>query len=172
MRQAPRRAPRAGPSRKPSRADATADPTSDAVAFIVATFTESTRLICPAPTASVRSADVNTIELRKTPDILAGVGAWRHAKASDRPVVVGIAAETAEALARGRRKLASKRSDFIVVNDVLEPGAGFEVETNVVTLVGPDWEEPLPLQAKSSVAGAILDRVERLLGGRAAEPGR
>lgn len=119
-----------------------------------------------------KSADVITIELRKTPDILAGVGAWRHAKASDRPVVVGFAAETAEAVARGRRKLASKRADFIVVNDVLEPGAGFEVETNVVTLVGPDWEEPLPLQAKSSVAGAILDRVERLLGGRAAEPGR
>jgi len=119
-----------------------------------------------------KSADVITIELRKTPDILAGVGAWRHAKASSRPVVVGFAAETAEAVARGRRKLASKRADFIVVNDVLEPGAGFEVETNVVTLVGPDWEELLPLQSKSSVAGAILDRVERLLGGRAAEPGR
>ncbi len=119
-----------------------------------------------------KSADVITIELRKTPDVLAGVGAWRHAKASVRPVIVGFAAETAEAVARGRRKLASKRADFIVVNDVLEPGAGFEVETNVVTLVGPDWEEPLPLQAKSSVAGAILDRVERLLGGRAADPGR
>jgi phosphopantothenoylcysteine decarboxylase/phosphopantothenate--cysteine ligase len=53
----------------------------------------------------------------------------------------------------------SKHVDFVVANDVLQAGAGFEVETNVVTLVGPDWEEALPLQSKSSIAGVILDRI-------------
>ncbi len=46
-----------------------------------------------------------------------------------------------------------KQVDLIVANDVLEPGAGFEVDTNVVTLVGPDWEEALPLQPKSVGGG-------------------
>jgi phosphopantothenoylcysteine decarboxylase/phosphopantothenate--cysteine ligase len=80
---------------------------------------------------------------------------------------VGFAAETDDAVNKGRKKLASKRADFVAVNNVLEPGAGFEVETNVVTLVGVDWEEALPLQPKSSVAAAILDRAERLLGPQA-----
>ncbi|HOQ61541.1 MAG TPA: phosphopantothenoylcysteine decarboxylase, partial [Vicinamibacterales bacterium] len=113
-----------------------------------------------------KSADAVTLELRRTPDILAGLGAWRRERGAARPVLIGFAAETGEAVARGRRKLEAKHADFIVVNDVLEPGAGFEVETNVVTLVGRDWEEALPLQAKSSIARAILDRLERALGGQ------
>jgi phosphopantothenoylcysteine decarboxylase/phosphopantothenate--cysteine ligase len=108
-----------------------------------------------------------TVTLRRTPDILAGVGAWRSARGGARPVLVGFAAETDDAVNKGRKKLAAKRADFVAVNNVLEPGAGFDVETNVVTLVGPDWEEALPLQPKSSVAAAILDRAERLLGPRA-----
>ena len=51
------------------------------------------------------------------------------------------------------------------------PGAGFEVDTNVVTLVGPGWEEALPLQPKASVAVAILDRAELLLGAQAGRRG-
>jgi len=105
-----------------------------------------------------------TVKLRRTPDILAGVGAWRLARGSARPVLIGFAAETDDAVSKGRKKLASKGADFVAVNNVLEPGAGFDVETNIVTLVGPDWEEALPLQPKSSVAAAILDRAERLLG--------
>ena len=111
-----------------------------------------------------KSDDRLTVALRRTPDILAGVGAWRATRGSTRPVLVGFAAETDDAVASGRRKLGAKRADFVVVNNVLEPGAGFEVDTNVVTLVGAGWEEPLPLQPKSQVAAAILDRVERLLG--------
>jgi phosphopantothenoylcysteine decarboxylase/phosphopantothenate--cysteine ligase len=113
-----------------------------------------------------KSEDGVTVTLRRTPDILAGVGAWRAARGGSRPVLVGFAAETDDAVDKGRRKLESKRADFVVVNNVLEPGAGFEVDTNVVTLVGPGWEEALPLQPKSSVAAAILDRAERLLGER------
>jgi len=117
-----------------------------------------------------KSDDGVTLTLRRTPDILAGIGAWRTAQGRVRPVIVGFAAETGDAVAKGRRKLASKQADFVVVNDVLEPGAGFEVETNVVTLVGPDWEEALPLQPKSSVAAAILDRAERLMAQAAGGP--
>jgi phosphopantothenoylcysteine decarboxylase/phosphopantothenate--cysteine ligase len=104
-----------------------------------------------------------SVTLRRTPDILAGIGAWRAERNSARPVLVGFAAETDDAVKKGRQKLEAKRVDFVAVNDVLEPGAGFEVDTNVVTLVGHGWEEALPLQPKSSVAAAILDRAERLL---------
>ena len=114
----------------------------------------------------VKSADSMTVTLRKTPDILAGVGAWRLARGANRPVLVGFAAETDDAVNRGRRKLEAKHADFVVVNDVLEPGAGFDVDTNVVTLVGRDWDEALPLQPKSSVASVILDRAERYLDAR------
>jgi phosphopantothenoylcysteine decarboxylase/phosphopantothenate--cysteine ligase len=110
-----------------------------------------------------KAEDGLTVTLRRTPDILAAIGAWRTARDSARPILVGFAAETDDAVKKGRKKLESKRVDFIVVNNVLEPGAGFEVDTNVVTLVGPGWEEALPLQPKSSVAAAILDRAERLL---------
>jgi phosphopantothenoylcysteine decarboxylase/phosphopantothenate--cysteine ligase len=108
-----------------------------------------------------------TLTLRRTPDILAGVGDWRAARGGALPVIVGFAAETDDAVNKGRRKLESKRADFVAVNNVLEPGAGFEIDTNVVTLVGPGWEERLPLQPKSSVAAAILDRAEWLLAERA-----
>ncbi len=117
-----------------------------------------------------KSGDGLTVTLRRTPDILAGIGAWRAAQGRVRPVIVGFAAETDDAVAKGRRKLEAKRADFVVVNNVLEPGAGFEVETNVVTLVGPDWEDALPLQPKSSVAAVILDRAERLLAQTAGAP--
>jgi phosphopantothenoylcysteine decarboxylase/phosphopantothenate--cysteine ligase len=69
-----------------------------------------------------------------------------------------------------RRKLASKRVDLIVANDVLAPGAGFDVDTNQVTFVGPDDDEPLPLMSKAEVAGRLLDRLERLLAAPASTP--
>lgn len=108
----------------------------------------------------VKAADTMTVTLRKTPDILSGVGEWRLARGGGRPVIVGFAAETEDAVSRGRRKLEAKHADFVVVNNVLEPGAGFDVDTNVVTLVGRGWDEALPMQPKSSVASVILDRAE------------
>jgi phosphopantothenoylcysteine decarboxylase/phosphopantothenate--cysteine ligase len=111
-----------------------------------------------------KSEEVLTLTLHRTPDILAAIGAWRASRGGTGPVLVGFAAETGDAVARGRRKLASKQVDFVVVNDVLQAGAGFEVETNIVTLVGPDWEEALPLQPKTSIAGVILDRIQTRIG--------
>jgi phosphopantothenoylcysteine decarboxylase/phosphopantothenate--cysteine ligase len=78
---------------------------------------------------------------------------------------VGFALETGDAESRARTKLERKQLDLVVVNDVLEPGAGFEVDTNRVTLLDRFGERTVvPLQDKREVAGAILDEVERLLG--------
>jgi phosphopantothenoylcysteine decarboxylase / phosphopantothenate---cysteine ligase len=106
-----------------------------------------------------------TLLLRRTADILRDLGRWRRERGSARPVLVGFGAETGDLLARAREKRRIKDVDLIVANDVLQAGAGFEVDTNAVTLVGESFEEALPLQTKTRVAGAILDRVERILHG-------
>jgi phosphopantothenoylcysteine decarboxylase / phosphopantothenate---cysteine ligase len=80
-------------------------------------------------------------------------------------MIVGFALETGDALAKGLAKLERKGLDLIVVNDALEPGAGFEKDTNRVALLGRDGtRQILPLQSKREVAEAILNRVEQNLG--------
>ena len=70
-------------------------------------------------------------------------------------------------LDEGRRKRRDKDLDLIVVNDATEPGAGFGVDTNRVTLIDAnDVEVALPLMSKRDVSDAILDAVERLIDGR------
>jgi phosphopantothenoylcysteine decarboxylase / phosphopantothenate---cysteine ligase len=101
------------------------------------------------------------LTLVRTPDILADLG---HARAGrSRPVLVGFAAQAGDPVERAREKLHGKQVDMIVANDISRPDAGFDVETNAVTIVTAGGAEPLPLAAKSSVAAAILDRAERLL---------
>ena len=106
-----------------------------------------------------------TITLTRTRDILADLGASRDGAAH--PVLVGFAAETTDAVARGRRKLEAKRVDLVVANDVTQPGAGFEHDTNAVTIITRTDEIAVPLQAKAAVADRILDHVVPLLGARA-----
>jgi phosphopantothenoylcysteine decarboxylase / phosphopantothenate---cysteine ligase len=101
------------------------------------------------------------VDLVQTADILADLGRWRGDR--ERPVLVGFAAQTGDVEAAARRKLVAKRVDLIVANDVLAPGAGFEVDTNQVTLVSHDGSEPLPLMSKDEVASIIVDRVEQAL---------
>jgi phosphopantothenoylcysteine decarboxylase/phosphopantothenate--cysteine ligase len=94
--------------------------------------------------------------LEPTPDILAGLAARR------RPgqVLVGFAAETHDALERGRRKLARKGVDLLVVNDVSAPGTGFDHDTNAVAILGADGSaQEIPLTSKDAVANAVLDSV-------------
>jgi phosphopantothenoylcysteine decarboxylase / phosphopantothenate---cysteine ligase len=74
-------------------------------------------------------------------------------------IVVGFAAETRDLATRARAKLERKRLDLIVANDVTAEGAGFDVDTNRVTLVGARDVEELPLLGKDEVADAVLDRV-------------
>ncbi len=78
-------------------------------------------------------------------------------------VLVGFAAETQDVVARAREKRARKQVDLIVANDVSRADAGFDVETNAVTLVAADGEQALPLQSKADVARAIVDRIVALL---------
>jgi len=106
--------------------------------------------------------DTITLVLKKTPDILSELGR-RRLTAGHGPLLVGFAAETEDVVSRASRKLAAKHVDLIVANDVSRADAGFEVDSNEVTLIGPAGAESLPLQSKSLVADAILDRVERLL---------
>jgi phosphopantothenoylcysteine decarboxylase/phosphopantothenate--cysteine ligase len=102
------------------------------------------------------------LSLARTRDILSELGRL-PARAAGRPVLVGFSAETSGVIAHARGKLETKAADLIVANDVSRADAGFDVDTNAVTLVARDGVEEVPLQAKTVVAARILDRVERLL---------
>jgi phosphopantothenoylcysteine decarboxylase/phosphopantothenate--cysteine ligase len=103
------------------------------------------------------------VALAATPDILVETRAARKPGS----IAVGFALETTDLIANAQEKLAQKGLDLVVLNDAREPGAGFETETNRVTLVGRSGQlTELPLMSKDEVADAILDRIEELAGGR------
>jgi phosphopantothenoylcysteine decarboxylase/phosphopantothenate--cysteine ligase len=108
-----------------------------------------------------KDSDSLTLSLVRTPDILAELGRLRAG--SERPLLVGFAAETADVVAGARRKQREKGVDLVVANDVSRADAGFEVDTNEVTLVSADTEETLPLQPKSAIAAQVILRIEKLL---------
>jgi phosphopantothenoylcysteine decarboxylase/phosphopantothenate--cysteine ligase len=101
-----------------------------------------------------------TIRLEPTPDILAEAAQTK----GDR-LIVGFAAETGRVAENARKKLAAKNADLIVANDVTAEGAGFDHDTNIVTLFSRDGRDlALPKLSKSEVAQRILDEVLRLRG--------
>jgi phosphopantothenoylcysteine decarboxylase/phosphopantothenate--cysteine ligase len=101
------------------------------------------------------------VPMEPTSDVLAATRGLRKPGS----MMVGFALETGDALSKALAKLERKALDLIVVNDALEPGAGFEKDTNRVALLGRDGtRQILPLQSKREVADAILDRVEQTLG--------
>jgi phosphopantothenoylcysteine decarboxylase/phosphopantothenate--cysteine ligase len=96
-----------------------------------------------------------TLELEPTPDILAELGRDQASR-----VLVGFAAETDRVAENARGKLSRKGADMIVANDVTQEGAGFDTDTNIVTLYLRDGREiPLPKMSKLDVANRILDQV-------------
>jgi phosphopantothenoylcysteine decarboxylase/phosphopantothenate--cysteine ligase len=96
-----------------------------------------------------------TLELEPTPDILAELGREKGNR-----VLVGFAAETDQVADNARGKLSRKGADMIVANDVTQEGAGFDTDTNIVTLYLRDGREiPLPKMSKLDVANSILDQV-------------
>ena len=100
------------------------------------------------------------VVLEPTPDILAELGARKGGR-----VLVGFAAETGDPRAAAATKLARKRLDLIVANDVSAPDAGFEVDTNRAVLLDSSGSaSETPLVSKAELAGMILDRVAARLG--------
>jgi phosphopantothenoylcysteine decarboxylase/phosphopantothenate--cysteine ligase len=99
-----------------------------------------------------------TLSLEATPDILASV-----AKNKGDRLIVGFAAETERVAENARKKLTAKNADMIVANDVTAEGAGFDHDTNIVTLFARDGRDlPLPRMSKTEVAQRMLDEVVRL----------
>jgi phosphopantothenoylcysteine decarboxylase / phosphopantothenate---cysteine ligase len=118
------------------------------------------RVVHPSATKLKRSNEALTIRLEPNPDILATV-----AREKGERLVLGFAAETENVAENARKKLAAKNADLIVANDVTAEGAGFDVDTNIVTLFSSDGRDlPLPRMSKSEVAQRILDEALRLRG--------
>ena len=107
-----------------------------------------------------KTEDVLTLELTKTPDILATVSANRH----DGLLVVGFAAETENVLDYARSKMEKKNLDLVVANDITKDGAGFNTDTNIATILkrGDEEKIEIPLMSKPDMADKILDEVVKL----------
>jgi len=134
-------------------------PTADVL--IMAAAPADYRPSSPSDRKRSRVDGALAIPMEPTEDILGSTRDQRK-KGS---VMVGFALETGDAMAKGLDKLERKHLDLIVVNDALEPGAGFEKDTNRVALLGRDGSRRiLPLQSKREVAENILDVVEQTLG--------
>ena len=102
-----------------------------------------------------------TLDLEPNPDILAELGQGQGRRPGC--ILVGFAAETTALAENARSKLARKGADMIVANDVTQEGAGFDTDTNIVTLFTRDGREtPFPKLTKFEVANRILDRVLEL----------
>jgi phosphopantothenoylcysteine decarboxylase/phosphopantothenate--cysteine ligase len=133
-----------------------------ATAFIAAAAVSDYR---PAERAAekIKKSDAPlTLRLEPTPDILSEVSRARR----DGLIIVGFAAETNDLLQHAREKMERKRLDAIVANDISREGAGFDSDTNIITLITRDGAEPveLPLMSKLDAAHRILDVVARLRG--------
>lgn len=127
----------------------------DAHAVIMAAAVADYRPAAAAAQKIKRSGQKLMLELEPTADILAELGREKGSR-----ILVGFAAETQHVSENARRKLAAKGADMIVANDVTQAGAGFDSDTNVVTLFLRDGQEiPLPKMSKFDVANRILDRV-------------
>ncbi|MFR2457744.1 MAG: bifunctional phosphopantothenoylcysteine decarboxylase/phosphopantothenate--cysteine ligase CoaBC [Christensenellales bacterium] len=111
-----------------------------------------------SPTKIKRTGDSLMIDLVPNPDIAAALGARKHPGQT----LVGFAAETNNVIEHAQGKLKRKALDLIVANDVTRAGAGFDVDTNIVTLIDGDGMKELPMMTKREVADGILDRVAEL----------
>lgn len=110
-------------------------------------------------TVKAEKQDMSLLQLDRTPDILAAIGALEN-----KPFTVGFSAETGPRIDRAERKMVDKRADMMVFNDVLQEGSGFDTDTNVVTIISREdggvlRKEHLPLMSKEAVASAIFDSI-------------
>jgi phosphopantothenoylcysteine decarboxylase / phosphopantothenate---cysteine ligase len=143
---------------------------------VMAHFDRATIVIKAAAVAdfTVRAADEKikrkgpmTLELEPTIDILAELGAKKGSR-----IIVGFAAETTDVLANARKKLESKSLDAIVLNDVSQPGIGFDSERNAVTILTHAGAETVPETSKWEVAHRVLDAVVKVKAAENASPAK
>src|SRR5882724_2213047 len=129
-----------------------------ATAVIMAAAVADYRPVTPETKKMKRGDGHITLELEATPDILAGIARDKGGR-----IVVGFAAETDHLAEHARAKLESKHADLIVANDVTAEGAGFDHDTNIITLYSRDGgETAFPRMPKIDAAHKILDRVLEL----------
>ncbi len=128
---------------------------SDRKIVIMAAAVSDYRPAAPQAQKMKRGGGRLVLELEPTPDILAELGREKGSR-----LLVGFAAETEHVRENARGKLARKHADMIVANDLTQPGAGFDSDTNIVTLFLRDGREiPLPRLSKFEVANRILDQI-------------
>jgi phosphopantothenoylcysteine decarboxylase/phosphopantothenate--cysteine ligase len=135
-------------------------PSSDVIIMAAAVSDFRASKVATSKIKKIEHKDTLDISLEKNPDILAEVGKIK----TNRQIVIGFAAETEELIQNAKKKLTGKNLDLIVANDVLKEGAGFESDTNIVTIISKDGKvKNLPLMSKLEVAHAVLDEVKRLI---------
>lgn len=143
---------------------------ADLFAAVKAHAMDADALVMAAAVADYRPASVAedkvkkkdgelSLELERTDDILAWVGAHKPQGL----FVCGFSMETRDLIENSTAKLHKKNLDMIVANNLKTPGAGFGVDTNVVTLITATGAEPLPLQSKDEVAEVIAGRIAAAL---------
>lgn len=101
-----------------------------------------------------REGDTLTLHLTPTQDIAATIGGMK----TDNQRLCGFALETHDAMNHAQEKLRRKNLDMIIMNSLQDPGAGFQVDTNKVTVITTNCSEALPLQSKKDVAKEIIKR--------------
>ena len=144
-------------------ARAVADSLASADVLVMAAAPADFRPASAAPEKIKKGKAAPRIDLEPTTDILKSTIARRKKKS----VIVGFALETNDGLKNATEKLKAKDLDLVVLNNATEPGAGFGVDTNRVTIIGRDGQsEDLELMSKADVADVLLDRIEKELGGR------
>jgi phosphopantothenoylcysteine decarboxylase / phosphopantothenate---cysteine ligase len=144
-------------------AAAVSDALPDADVLVMAAAPADFRPAKPAAGKIKKGRSVPVIDLEQTEDILKSTVPRRKKKS----FIVGFALETDDGLINAREKMKSKELDLIVLNDATEPGSGFGVDTNRVTLISRDGrQEEIPLMSKSDLAEVLIDRIEEELGGR------
>lgn len=129
--------------------------TADADALVMAAAVADYRPAEVADEKIKKSDGELTLKLERTQDILGWIGAHKP----EGLFVCGFSMETEHLLENSSVKLHKKNMDMIVANNLKTPGAGFGVDTNVVTLITRDGAESLPLQSKDAVAMRIADAI-------------
>jgi phosphopantothenoylcysteine decarboxylase/phosphopantothenate--cysteine ligase len=106
----------------------------------------------------IRKGDLTSLKLRRSPDILEELG-----KKKGRRILVGFAAESGRDIKSATAKIKAKNLDLIVLNDITEEGAGFDVDTNIVTIIDQKGNAvDHPKMKKIEIADIILDRIKEL----------